>query len=326
MAFNKFLRLSNGPDMPAFGLRLSQVKRDDVSVVLNDAIEAGYRLFETSPSYNNQSDVGDVLTAWLKGNKIRREELFIVTNLPVSNNRPHEVEDTLKESLKKLKLDYVDLYLVEAPFAIKMENEEVFKRDSAGNALLEEATDHVAIWEIMEELMSTGLTKSIGLGNFNVDQIQHIVETRKMIPHVLQIEYHVYLQQPELIDYCRRANITLLTYAALGAVNKPDKYQRVSVQDKDEIPILDLPELREIAAAHKKTPAQVAFRWVIDKKMALTVKSSNNERIRSNIDIFDFSLTKEEMEKLNALDRNRRFVDFSQYKGIEKHPDYPFHT
>lgn len=123
------------------------------------------------------------------------------------------------------------------------------------------------------------------------------------------------MQQPELIDYCRRANITLLTYASLGAVNRPDKNQRISMLDKDEIPILNLPELREIATAHKKTPAQVAFRWIIDKKMALTVKSSNSERIRSNIDIFDFSLTKEEMEKLNALNRNRRFVDFSQYKG-----------
>lgn len=94
------------------------------------------------------------------------------------------------------------------------------------------------------------------------------------------------------------------------------KNSRPSLKDKEEaISIFNLPELREIAAAHKKTPAQIIFRWIIDKKMALTVKSSNSERIRSNIDIFDFSLTKQEIEKLNALDKNKRFRDFSQFKG-----------
>ncbi|CAD6992587.1 alcohol dehydrogenase [NADP(+)] isoform X1 [Ceratitis capitata] len=325
MAFNKFLRLANGPDMPAFGFRTFQIKGDDVSVALNDAIEAGYRLIETSPSYNNQGDVGDVLAAWLNANRIKRDELFIVTNLPVSNNRPQEVEDILRDSLRLLKLDYVDLYLVEAPFAVKMENPETFKRDSVGNAVLDSNTDHIGVWEVMEEMLSMGLTKSIGLGNFNIEQIENIVRTRKIIPHVLQIEYHVYLQQPELINFCRSINITLLTYAALGALNVISEKQRSSVKAKDDaVRILDLPEIREIAAAHKKSPAQVAFRWIIDKKMALTVKSANTERIKANIDIFDFSLTKEEIEKLNALDKNIRYMDFSQYKGVEKHPDYPF--
>ncbi|XP_011189100.2 prostaglandin F synthase 2 [Zeugodacus cucurbitae] len=327
MSFNKFLRLANGPDMPAFGLRTYQIRSDDMSVILNDALELGYRLFETSPSYNNQEDVGDVLAAWINGKKIKREQLYIVTTLPICNNRPLEVADTLKESLMKLKLKYVDLYLVEAPFAIKMENQDVFKRDSIGNAIMDARTDHVSIWEIMEEMMSIGLTKSIGLGNFNIPQIQHIIDTRKMIPHVLQIEYHVYLQQPELVKFCRSANIALLTYAALGALNVAAGLQRSSFNDKYElVSIVDIPEIRDIAAAHKKTPAQVVFRWIIDKKMALTVDTSKADRIRSSIDIFDFSLTKEEIEKLNALDKNKRYVDFSQYKGVEKHPDYPFQT
>ncbi|XP_067618024.1 aldo-keto reductase family 1 member A1-like [Eurosta solidaginis] len=328
MAFNKYLRMHNDLDMPAFGFRTAEIKEDDIIESLSEAIEAGYRLIETSPAYNNQGTVGDVLAAWINSNKIKRDEIFVVTKLPVENNRPHEVEEVLTKSLRLLQLEYVDLYLIDAPFAVKMEHQTI-KRDSDGNCIFDEITDHKGVWKNMETMLHSGLTRAIGVGNFNISQIENMFSPRSTIPHVLQIEYHIYLQQPNVIDFCRKRNIVVLTYGALGAVTTAALLQAQRKSSllgikPDLVNVLELPEVLEIAAAHKKSAAHVILRWIIDKKLALTIKSDDTSRIRANINIFDFKLTQDEIEKLNALDKNMRFVDFSNYKGVQIHPDYPF--
>lgn len=145
---------------------------------------------------------------WLDSGKVKREELFICTKLPVYGNRPSTVEKYLKKSLADLELTYVDMYLIHVPFTLE---------EPPTGSNLEFDTDHVAIWHKMEEMVSKGLAKSIGISNFNKKQIQRILDNATIKPANLQIELHIYLQQNELVELCKKNNIIITAYSPLGS-------------------------------------------------------------------------------------------------------------
>jgi len=184
-------------------------------------------------------------------------------------------------------------------------------------------TDHVAIWKAMEQQVDDGLTKAIGISNFNKQQITRILENARIPPCSLQIELHAYHQQNELVDFCKKYNIVVTAYSPLGnpgLTNFLNKFGK-----KVELPnILKNPTVNAIAVKYNKTPAQILLKHIVQRGICAIPKSTNPERLRQNIDIFGFTLDEEDMSAMNSLDQGVRLLDFSLFNGIKDHPEYPF--
>uniref|UniRef100_A0A1A9WDK8 NADP-dependent oxidoreductase domain-containing protein n=1 Tax=Glossina brevipalpis TaxID=37001 RepID=A0A1A9WDK8_9MUSC len=232
------------------------------------------------------------------------------------------MESTIKNSLADLQLDYVDLYLIHVPFGLFLEND-FFKRDADGLLEIDLSTDHIAIWKKMEHLLALGLTKSIGLSNFNQKQIERVLNNCTVRPANLQIEHHIYLQQPDLIKFCENEGIKVTAYAPLGSRGVADLNKKVGVE-RDLPDLMDVPLVKQIAKNYNKTPAQILLRWILDCGLAAIPKSTNPGRLRENFNVFDFTLTDEEIKKLKSLDVNIRICDFKFFPGVERHPEFPF--
>ncbi|XP_037948895.1 aldo-keto reductase family 1 member A1-like [Teleopsis dalmanni] len=322
MESEQYLTFNNGQKMPVLGLGTWQATEEEIERAIDLALDEGYRHIDTAPVYLNEKAIGRVLKKWLDSGKVRREELFIVTKLPPIANRPEEVEETIKQSLADLQLDYVDLYLIHTPFTLYFGDGDI-KRDENGDVVIDSSTNHVAVWKKMEEMIDNGYTKSIGLSNFNKQQIQKLLPSCRIRPVNLQIEHHIYLQQRDLINYCKEENIVVTAYAPLGSKGIAALNKKAGVER--EIPdLMNVPEVLAIAKAHSRTTAQILLRWVLDNGLAAIPKSTNPVRLRQNLNIFDFKLTAEEIQTLSKLDENIRVCDFSFFKGITNHPEFPF--
>ncbi|XP_068153784.1 1,5-anhydro-D-fructose reductase [Drosophila tropicalis] len=323
MAGTKFLTLNNGVKMPLIGIGTWQSSDEEIETAIDAALEAGYRHIDTAPVYGNEVAIGRVLKRWLDAGKVKREDLFIVTKLPPIANRPHEVEGVIKKSLADLQLDYVDLYLIHTPFTLNINEDGSFKLDKDGLMEVDVTTNHAATWVEMEKLVANGLAKSIGVSNFSKDQVARLLKNCKIPPATNQIEHHVYLQQRDLVDFCKAENVAITAYSPLGSRGIA-KFNAGAGLVRDVPDLLDIPEVKEIAAAHGKSPAQVLLRWIIDTGVIAIPKSSNPKRLKENLDIFDFQLSSGEVDKLLALDKNIRVCDFAFFHGVEKHPEFTF--
>ncbi|XP_075148227.1 aldo-keto reductase family 1 member A1-like [Haematobia irritans] len=319
---DKFLTFNNDLTMPALGIGTWMAPDEEIELALNTALEAGYRHIDTAPIYMNEKAIGRVLKEWLDSGRVQREELFITTKLPPPANIPDYVEPTIRNSLADLQLDYVDLYLIHVPFGVQLENGD-FKREENGLIAIDPTTDHLAIWKKMELVYDLGLAKSIGISNFTAKQIKRILKNCKIRPANLQIEHHVYLQQPDLVNFCKGEGITVTAYSPLGSKGISGLNKMAGIER--ELPdLMDIAEVKDIAEAHGKTPAQILLRWIIDCGLSAIPKSTNAERIKENFDIFDFELSNEEIDKLKALDADIRVCDFKFFPGVDRHPEFPF--
>ncbi|XP_024868871.1 alcohol dehydrogenase [NADP(+)]-like [Temnothorax curvispinosus] len=321
------VRLLSGYDMPTVGLGTWQAKPDEIETVVSTALEYGYRHIDTAANYNNEDAIGRALKKWFeKGGT--REELFITTKLPHFGNRPSDVEKFIKLSLEKLGLDYLDMYLVHMPFAFKLdENMCTAATNEDGNYILDFNTDPVLVWKEMEKQVKSGRTRSIGLSNFNEEQISTIWKNAQIKPSNLQVELHAYMQQISIRELCKKHNIVVTGYSPLGSPAAKTHFQTKYNYTSDAFPdLLNHPIIQNIAGEHKKTAAQVLLRHLLQLGVVIIPKSSSSERIKSNIDLFDFALTEENMKVLNTLDKgaNGRIFNFLFFKGIQNHPHYPF--
>ncbi|XP_017090396.2 1,5-anhydro-D-fructose reductase [Drosophila bipectinata] len=323
MADSKFLTFNNGEKMPIIGIGTWQASDEEIETAIDAALEAGYRHIDTAPVYRNEAAIGRVLKRWLDSGKVKREDLFIVTKVPPVSNRPHEVEPTITKSLSDLQLDYVDLYLIHTPFTININEDGSFKLDKDGLMEVDVTTNHAATWAAMEALVEKGLTKSIGVSNFSKDQVARLLKNCKIRPANNQIEHHIYLQQRDLVDFCKAENITVTAYSPLGSRGIANFNAGAGIVR--EVPnLMEVPEVKEIATAHGKTPAQVLLRWIVDTGVSAIPKSTNPTRLKQNLDIFDFKLTAEEVAKLSSLDKDFRVCDFAFFHGVERHPEFTF--
>lgn len=323
MACPKFLTLNNGMKMPALGIGTWRAPDNEVETALNHALEIGYRHIDCAPVYLNEKTIGRVLNKWLTSNKVKREDLFIVTKLPIYGNRASCVEKCLRKSLNDLQLSYVDLYLIHVPFGVPETDDGNFARDENDDIIFDKDINHVATWKKMEEMVNLGLTKSIGISNFNKRQVQRILDNSVIKPACLQIELHIYFQQNELVEFCKQNNIVVTAYSPLGSKGIANLNKMAGVE-RDLPDLMDNPTVIKIAKNHNKTSAQILLRWIIERDISTIPKSTNPERLRQNIDIFDFSLNQNEMEELSKLDKGIRICDFSMFKGIQKHPEFPW--
>lgn len=262
------LQLNDQTSIPQFGLGVWQVPAEETERVVTDALELGYRHVDTAQMYGNEAGVG----AALKAAGLNRDDVYVTTKL---NNGFHEkakVKESLARSLELLGLDRVDLFLIHWPLPTRYDG------------------DFTSTWEALIELRDAGLTRSIGVSNFEPDHLDTIVAATGIVPAVNQIEVHPYFANTAAREATLRHGSVVQAWSPLG-------------QGGGEL--TDAVVVR-IAEAHGKTPAQVLLRWQIDLGHVVFPKSMSKARLAENADVFDFALTPDEVAALAALDRDGR--------------------
>ncbi|VDK46832.1 unnamed protein product [Anisakis simplex] len=309
--------LPTGAKLPLLGLG-TWLSKDENALykAIETAIDSGYRLFDTAFLYGTERGVGNALSAMISQGKITREQLFIETKLPFTAHSPPNVEKVVQQQLKALKTDYIDLYLIHCPCAVKPKNDQFAPLVENGRFAVDDV-DHLETWRALESLYKKGILKAIGLSNFNKEQIERIYEKAEIKPHNLQIEAHLYFPQKELRQYCRSRNIAVTAYAPLGSPGRKD-FRPDGFWPEGE-PLKD-PTVQVVAEKHKKTPAQILLRFLVENGFCVIPKSTNPEHIRENINIFDFKLDDEDRIKLDAVSRRVRLFIFDYFGH---HPCYP---
>jgi diketogulonate reductase-like aldo/keto reductase len=234
------------------------------------ALEAGFRLLDAAERYRNEREVGEALQEVFKAGKIKRDDVFIATKLWNNNHRPERVKPALEASLKKLQLDYVDLYLIHTPFAFQPGDAQD-PTDANGNVIYDTGVTLMDTWRALESLVDEGACKAIGLSNVSLGQAAEIFEAGRIKPAVIHVESHPYLPQWDLLDYCRKKGIVLQAFAALGHSSEPK--------------LLEDPVITAIAKRVNKTPAQVLLAWAIQRGTALLTTSKTPSRIKENFEV-----------------------------------------
>lgn len=260
---DKMKRLSNGIEMPRLGLGVWRVEEQDARNSVRWAIEAGYQLIDTAAIYKNEKGVGE----GIRQSGIQREKLFVTTKLWNADQGYDSAHQAFNDSLERLGLETVDLYLIHWPVKGKF-------KDS---------------WRAMEEIYESGRAKAIGVSNFQKHHIEELLTTAKIKPMVNQIELHPTLTQVDLRNYLAKEDIAVEAWSPLG-------------QGK----ILQHPTLIELGKKHQKSAAQVIIRWHLQSDIIVIPKSVHEERIQENFDVFDFTLSEDEIALIDGLNINER--------------------
>lgn len=293
------------------GLGLWKIDPDATANVVRQAIDCGYRHFDSACDYGNEAETGQGLQQAINSGEVRREDLWVTSKLWNTYHRAEHVRPALQRSLSDLRLDYLDLYLIHFPISLKFVPFE--DRYPPGWTLDPEAEeprmqlDPVPIretWEAMQELVSEGLVREIGVCNFGVSLIRDLQSYATIQPAVLQVELHPYLTQEKLLRFCRESDIAVTGFSPLGA----QSYFSLNMAQAGEA-VIEQPAIREIAERHDRTPAQVVLRWGIQRGTSVVPKTSREARLKENIALFDFELSEDEMTTISGLNRNRRFND-----------------
>jgi alcohol dehydrogenase (NADP+) len=303
----KTIKFSNGDVMPIIGLGTWKSKPGEVFQAVLWALEAGYRHIDCAAIYNNEKEVGNALEKAFQDNLVQRKELFITSKLWNSNHRLDDVQPALKRTLKDLKLDYLDLYLIHWPVSFKQgvgfaENREEFYTYSD--------VPLIQTWEGMEHCKDLGLAKHIGVSNFNSEKLNELITFGRIAPEMNQIELHPFLPQKKLVNFCRSNGILLTAYSPLGSGDRS-----ASIKKPDEPSLLENPIVLEIASLHGASPAQVLIAYSIYRDIAVIPKSVNKERIGENLEAAKIQLSNSDMERLDHIGTSYRFVDGSFFTG-----------
>ena len=265
-----YVTLNNGVKMPKLGYGVYQTPPEDTERCVLDAIEVGYRSIDTAQAYGNEAGVGNALEKC----GVPREEIFVTTKIWISNAGYEKAKASIKESLKNLKTDYIDLLLIHQPFG-----------------------DYYGSYRAMEEAYKEGKVRAIGVSNFYPDRYIDIAHFAEIKPAVNQVETHVFQQQKIAKKYMKKYGTQIMSWGPF-AEGKNDYF--------------DNPVLKEIGDKYGKSAAQTALRFLLQSDVVLIPKSVRKERMKENIDVFDFELTNEEMVRIEALDGGKSLF-FSHY-------------
>lgn len=257
------IKLNSGQEIPQIGLGMWQVAGDDFSLAFNAALKEGYRHFDTAQSYENEQFLGEAI----QKSQLPRKDFFITTKIDTKNMSVGRTYKSIARSLENLQTDYVDLLLLHFPVSIARKK----------------------AWKDLEKIQTEGKAKSIGVSNYTIRHLESLKKYANVVPAVDQVELHVFLQQPELLDYCKTNNIVVEAYSPLAHGKA-----------------LHEPFLNELAKKYGKSPAQIMLRWCVQKGLVILPKSVTPSRIKENIKVFEFEIFPSDMEKLQNLESNLR--------------------
>jgi len=286
----KRLPLNNGSGrIPALGFGTLIPDAAVTTTATRDALEAGFRHFDCAERYRNEGEVGEALQAGLAAGGIAREDVFVTTKLWNSNHRPERVEPAFEASLARLRLNYLDLYLIHTPFAFQPGDDQD-PRDQNGNVLYDHGVTLLDTWRAMESLLEHGKCRAIGLSDITLNELLPLYESARIKPAVVQVESHPYLPETELLEFCKEKGIVFLAFAPLGHGSRPGP--------------LDEPVITAIAARVGKTPAQVLLAWAVQRGTAVLTTPRSAARVRENFDIS--TLPSDAFDEINHIQTRQR--------------------
>ncbi|XP_062507544.1 aldo-keto reductase family 1 member C1-like [Corticium candelabrum] len=293
--------LNTGKKIPALafgtwnasGMPRSSSSDDEI---IFQVIAANGRHIDTASIYGNEEDVGKAVQRALSSGLVKRDDLFVCTKLWCAYHSRVGVASEVRLSLEKLQLDYVDLYLIHAPWSIKPDS--ALKPKS-----------FMETWRAMEELYDSGVARAIGVCNFTVKKLDELLEYARITPVINQVESHPYLQQNELLEYCRSKGIVFSAFSPLGSPKRGPNNRR----DDDPI-LLDDPVVCDIAQQHNVYPAQVLLQWGLQRGAAVVTKASTKERVGQALDACTLQLSLEDVSRLDGLECGFRYLRMEPFK------------
>lgn len=282
---------TGGKEMPAVGFGTLIPDPATTKRAVAKALSVGFRHFDCAERYRNEEAVGEAIAEAIADGSVQREDLFVTTKLWNTNHRPERVKAALEASLRRLKLDYLDAYLIHTPYAF-LPGEELDPRDENGQVIYDAGISLIETWHALEELVESGRCRSIGLSDITLDKLKEIVANARIMPAIVQVESHPYLPEWELLDYCQANGIVLLAFAPLGHAMEPN--------------LLTDPVITGIADRVNKTPAQVALAWAVQRGTGFLTTSIKPLRIEENFAIS--ALPDQEMVRIRSdISTNVRF-------------------
>jgi alcohol dehydrogenase (NADP+) len=286
---DKKIPLNNGRNIPALGFGTLIPDLGETKRATKTALEVGFRQFDCAERYRNEEAVGEALQDVLREGKVRREDLFIATKLWNNNHRPDRVEPAFAASLKRLGLEYLDLYLIHTPFAFQPGDDQD-PRDKAGNPLYDKSVTLLDTWKALESLVDHGKCRALGISDVTLDTLKPLYESARIKPAVIQVESHPYLPETELFDFCKQNGIVFLAFAPLGHGMKPGLFED--------------PVIAAVAARVGKTPAQVLLAWAVQRGTALLTTPKTEAQARENFGIS--ALPQDALDEINRIQTRQR--------------------
>lgn len=296
----KTLKFQNGDTMHAIGLGTWKASGNDLKKAVKDAVYAGYRHIDTAKNYDNEEIIGEALAEIFAEGEIFREDIFITSKLWNDAHAEGQVIPALQDSLKKLKLNYLDLYLIHWPVAFRNGIDFPKKPD---DYLTPEEAPIIDTWLQMEKAKKDGMAKHIGVSNFSEKKLKNLISKATQKPEMNQVELHPLLQQDALLDYCKSENVLVTAYSPLGSGDRSK-----AMKAEDEPNMLDIDVLKEIARDRSATVPQVLIAWHNHRGCAAIPKSTTKDHIISNFKAADVALTDSDMKKIAKLDRHYRYL------------------
>ena len=313
--------------MPPIGFGLWKIAPEDTAATVVEAVRAGYRHFDSAADYANEAQTGEGLAQAIEQGLVTRDELWVTGKLWNTFHAPEHVEQACRKTLADLRLDYLDLYLIHFPIALKYVPIETryppewLADPEADNPVMEPAPVPLyQTWHAMETLVDKGLVNRIGVCNYNTGLIHDLMSYATIKPSHLQIESHPYLTQDKLIRCAKGYGIDVTAFSPLGA----QSYFELNMAEQGES-LLGAAPVMVAAQTHDKSPAQVLLKWGVQRGTCVIPKTTKPERMRENLALDDFTLSAVEMAAISALNQDRRFNDpgvFAEAAFNTFHPIY----
>ena len=264
----EYVKLNNGIEMPMVGFGVFEIPAEQTAQCVFDAIECGYRLIDTAQAYYNETEVGEGIQNAIQKLGIKREDIFLTTKVWVTEFGYEKTKASVEESMRKLKTDYIDLVLIHQCLS-----------------------DYYGAYHALQDMYEEGKIKAIGISNFSAERMADIATFNRIVPAVNQVETHMFWQQYELHGWMEKYNIQHEAWGPLAQHRLKE--------------VIEHPVVKEIALKYGKEPVQIALRHHVQRGIVVIPKSIHKDRMKQNLDIFDFKLFDEDMEQLKKLDENK---------------------
>ncbi|MDT8421347.1 MAG: aldo/keto reductase [Desulfuromonadales bacterium] len=290
---------------PVIGLGTFKAEPGIVYKAIKDAIQIGYRHIDCAPVYGNQKEVGQAIQESISEGVVTREQLWITSKLWNDSHAPQDVEPSIAATLDELQLDYLDLYLIHWPVAVR---KGLFLPDCADDLIPLLDLPLTETWLAMENLVDKGLAHHIGVSNFSAVKLAEILKVARIKPEANQIEFHPYLQQRQLVCFCRENGIHVTAYSPLGSPDRPAR-----LKAEEEPTLLEEPLICRLAEKHAVTPAQILLSWAIHQDIIVIPKSTSSKRLQENLAAAELQISRDELHKIEKLDKHRRYYSGSAW-------------